>query len=397
MSTLIIVIAVVAIALLLVLRSRQNKAPDSKKTTTSTSKKATGKKAKPVEEKQAETRPRVDISNVLSQIDVLIADKEYAKAEGIINQALNKDASLHELYPKLLHLYQLQDDDFAIKQLLDTVQNLNLNAVYQQLYNDYEAYKIQKSNPAINAAPLSQSQSDIIEFTPSPSKTIDTLEFPQTTTQSTQTREHQQQNNTLAFDQISFDSPASAPPETTDKSTEHVLDFNLSDTITKTTDNSLPAINHEQHSPTLEFSLEEPAVAESRINPEPLEFKLDNSNSSATDETPALAFHLSEPTVDTPPEFTFDLDTTTFEATEAAVEELPTETAITFADLNDPLVQTFPVLQNTDPAELDIELAEQYIRFGEYSAAKNILNLVQTQLSEQQAVKVNQLLQKIAS
>lgn len=388
MSTLIIVIAVVAIALLLVLRSRQNKAPDSKKTTTSSSKKVTGKKAKPVEEKQAETRPRVDISNVLSQIDVLIADKEYAKAEGIINQALNKDASLHELYPKLLHLYQLQDDDFAIKQLLDTIQNLNLNEVYQQLYNDHEFYKAEQEK----LKQLEPNKNpEVFEYTPTTltTSTADIAIPPETG--------QQQQNNTLAFDQISFDSPASAQPETTDKPTEHVLDFNLSDTTTKTTDNSPPAINHEQHSPTLEFSLEEPAVAESRINPEPLEFKLDNNNSSATDETPALAFNLSEPTVDTPPEFTFDLDTTTFEDTEAVVEELPTETAITFADLNDPLVQTFPVLQNTDPAELDIELAEQYIRFGEYSAAKNILNLVQTQLSEQQAVKVSQLLQKIAS
>ncbi len=388
MSTLIIVIAVVAIALLLVLRSRQNKAPDSKKTTTSSSKKVTGKKAKPVEEKQAETRPRVDISNVLSQIDVLIADKEYAKAEGIINQALNKDASLHELYPKLLHLYQLQDDDFAIKQLLDTIQNLNLNEVYQQLYNDHEFYKAEQEK----LKQLEPNKNpEVFEYTPTTltTSTADIAIPPEIG--------QQQQNNTLAFDQISFDSPASAQPETTDKPTEHVLDFNLSDTTTKTTDNSPPAINHEQHSPTLEFSLEEPAVAESRINPEPLEFKLDNSNSSATDETPALAFHLSEPTVDTPPEFTFDLDTTTFEDTEAVVEELPTETAITFADLNDPLVQTFPVLQNTDPAQLDIELAEQYIRFGEYSAAKNILNLVQTQLSEQQAVKVSQLLQKIAS
>lgn len=124
---------VIAILVLLFLKQKSNQ-PKTKITTT---KKNTGSEptSAPVT-----SRPKIDIKRINSQIDELIATQQYAKAEGIINAHLNQNPDLTDLYDRLLQIYQLQHDEFAIKQLFETLQRLNLDRLYQLLTLKHDQY-----------------------------------------------------------------------------------------------------------------------------------------------------------------------------------------------------------------------------------------------------------------
>ncbi|OUY08778.1 hypothetical protein [Acinetobacter populi] len=399
MSITIIVILVIAIAVLLVVRSKQgqDKAP-AKKTTTSNNKKVAktpSKNTTPTKATSTSTRSeapakaKVDLDNLLAKLDLLIADREYAKAEGLINLSLNQDPNLPELYFKLLKLYQLQNDDFAIKQLFDTVQKLNLNEVYQQLFSEHEIFKeeqllVHKSTPN-SASP------DVIEFvSPNiPKASEPSLDNAKHISQPVEKNTHIEQNNTVEFDSLAF-TPTShdTVPATVDNS----LDFHSTISTEKVDEPALefkfePPTQSEanqdtlSHQAPLTFTLEEQPLAQPAHNPLPeFEFKLETVPQPQTIEE----IHLEEPSaVIVPPA-----------QVEISLQAEPSRTV--YADPEDPIVQAFPVLTNLNPVDLDIDLAEQYIRLGEYRAAKLILGEQQTNVSDQQNIKIEQLLQKIA-
>ena len=64
---------------------------------------------------------------------------------------------------------------------------------------------------------------------------------------------------------------------------------------------------------------------------------------------------------------------------------------------NDPLAQSFPDLQQLDEAQLNLELAEQYIELGAYESARELLKNSQTLLNAEQQQHSEKLLNKIAS
>lgn len=411
--TLIAILAVVIIALFIVnaKQKKQDAAPSSKasknnKKTSSANKKSAPTTNVKVDVPETPAKPKIDLDNLLTKLDVLIGDKEYAKAEGMINLNLNQDSSLHALYFKLLKIYQLQQDDFAIKQLFDTVQNLNLNTVYQELYNEQEAYK--EEQELLKSAEITATSSpDVIEFVSSdlPTET----DKPVTA-----------QNNTQAFDSLAFDfSPDISSTKTTeneqnsventqDLSQIHSLDF--SSTVSESDDTSSQTPPEETTtSNELEFTLADnaiPAEPSSLVDTE-LEFNFNLENPTSTD-TQAFNFSL------TPEEKVEKHDDTNLGQLEFAHEEQPVEldfvadeisirdeqTALeqspAFADNSDPIVQAFSELSTQDPVDLDIALAEQYIYLGDNSAAKQLLSEQSAPLSNEQSEKVQQLLEKIA-
>lgn len=412
--TLIAILAVVIIALFIVnaKQKKQDAAPSSKasknnKKTSSANKKSAPASKVTVDIPETATKPKVDLDNLITKLDVLIGDKEYAKAEGMINLNLNQDSSLHALYFKLLKIYQLQQDDFAIKQLFDTVQNLNLNTVYQELYNEQEAYK-EEQELLKSAEVTATSSPDVIEFvsTDLPTET----EKPVTA-----------QNNTQAFDSLAFDlSPDISSTKTTeteqnsventqDLSQIHSLDFNFSSTVSESDDTSSQTPPEETTSNELEFTLADNAIAaepSSLVDTE-LEFNFNLENPTSTD---AQAFNFSltpeekvekhddsnlgqlefvheEQSV----ELGFVADEISIRDDQTALEQSPA-----FADNSDPIVQAFSELSTQDPIDLDIALAEQYIYLGDNSAAKQLLSEQSAPLSNEQSEKVQQLLEKIA-
>lgn len=399
MSTAILVICGVMLIVAILVRIRQKKAeeePQQKKTTkasaTKTSKKTATVEAKPekkvqVKAKKEAKRPQIDIDTLTAKIDVMIADRQFAKAEGMINQTLNQDASHHVLYSKLMNIYVLQHDEFAMNQLLNTVQNQRLNEVYQDLFSRKEAYLEEKAN-SITTEP---SKADTVDYTPSSAT-----------------------NNTVDFDSLNdFASPTqttnSAPLEfdassasTTSDSSFDALNLNID---SPSTDNVAPAdfdqFNTESQAPisnqNLDFKLDSDTPP-SQIEASPsLDFNLDQP--SAKTESPNVDFNLGEDSSNTESPLLYEV-TQRDQPTEVGFdpsEEIATaEIESSFVDADDPIAQAFPTLAQVDPVELDIELAEQYVRLGEIAAAKQLLNVDQAQLNADQAEKVQQLLQKIA-
>lgn len=84
--------------------------------------------------------------------------------------------------------------------------------------------------------------------------------------------------------------------------------------------------------------------------------------------------------------------------TESVVELEPVQTSLqtTSVAINDPLVQSFPDLQQLDEAQLNLELAEQYIELGAYDSARELLKNSPPFNAEQQQHSQS-LLNKIAS
>ncbi|HQZ59823.1 MAG TPA: FimV domain-containing protein, partial [Acinetobacter sp.] len=66
-------------------------------------------------------------------------------------------------------------------------------------------------------------------------------------------------------------------------------------------------------------------------------------------------------------------------------------------DLNDPLIQSFPDLQQLDEAQLNLDLAEQYIELGAFESARVLLENNALVLNAEQQQRSEKLLNKIAS
>ncbi|MFI7805997.1 hypothetical protein ACFMJ8_08410, partial [Acinetobacter baumannii] len=99
-----------------------------------------------------------------------------------------------------------------------------------------------------------------------------------------------------------------------------------------------------------------------------------------------LEFSLDEPVLVTAPE----LETQNHID---VVNEAATQTQI-----EDPLLEAFPELKQINENELDLKLAEQYIKFGANQAARNLLQGDEQKFNtEQQQQHAKNLLNRIAS
>ncbi|WP_212139111.1 hypothetical protein, partial [Burkholderia stagnalis] len=118
------------------------------------------------------------------------------------------------------------------------------------------------------------------------------------------------------------------------------------------------------------FTTDVPKTEEAKVEEPTLSFDLTDFDTAKQEEQPATALD-------------FKLDTI------PSVEDKPAvapSTGLSFdisgvsapvvastTDHNDPLVQSFPELLEVNEAQLNIELAEQYVKLGAYQAARDVL------------------------
>ena len=416
MSTIIIVLLVVVLVVAVVLKKRGDNQGNtaSKKGASKTAKTAATKKVSRTtlarEEQEAAPQSTNPIPDRLRQkLEQQIQSGNYQTAEAQINQALKQDNTQHELYLFLLDIHLAQKDDFAADQLIKHVHALKLEEIAQAAEAKHREYERNR-------------QPDSIEFSPSH------FQQPHTPAASPV------QNNTADFDALvqtpakqSFDDLQSeySTPAEQEKPVEQApevqpLDFNFSFEQKESAEPSPvaePVETKEQQQPlefsfNLEPSTTSPAVEETKtIESKPeLNFDLSslevgsNQTETKSEDIPApgldFNFEPSENKLETPPaaekiEFTFDV-TETVTQTEpktAFIEPAPQAPATA----NDPLAQSFPDLQQLDEAQLNLELAEQYIELGAYESARELLKNSQALLNAEQQQRSEKLLNKIAS
>ena len=416
MSTIIIVLLVVVLVVAVVLKKRGDNQGNtaSKKGASKTAKTAATKKVSRTtlgrEEQEAAPQSTSPIPDSLRQkLEQQIQSGNYQTAEAQINQALKQDNTQHELYLFLLDIHLAQKDDFAVDQLIKHVHALKLEDILKAAEAKHREYERNR-------------QPDSIEFSPS--------HFQQPHTPAA----IPVQNNTTDFDALvqtpakqSFDDLQSeySTPVEQEKPVEQApevqpLDFNFSFEQKESAEPSPvaePVETKEQQQP-LEFSFNlepnttSPAVEETKTVESKPELNFDlsslevgsNQTETKSEDIPApgldFNFEPSENKLETPPaaektEFTFDV-TETVTQTEpktAFIEPAPQAPATA----NDPLAQSFPDLQQLDEAQLNLELAEQYIELGAYESARELLKNSQALLNAEQQQRSEKLLNKIAS
>ena len=415
MSTIIIALLVVVLVVAVVLKKRGDNQGNtaSRKGASKTAKTAATKKVSRTtlarEEQEAAPQSTSPIPDSLRQkLEQQIQSGNYQTAEAQINQALKQDNTQHELYLFLLDIHLAQKDDFAVDQLIKHVHALKLEDILKAAEAKHREYERNR-------------QPDSIEFSPSH------FQQPHTPAASPV------QNNTADFDALvqtpakqSFDDLQSeySTPAEQEKPAEPVpevqpLDFNFSFEQKESTEPSpvTETVETKEQQP-LEFSFNlepnttSPAVEETKTVESKPELNFDlsslevgsNQTETKSEDIPApgldFNFEPSENKLETPPaaekiEFTFDV-TETVTQTEpktAFIEPAPQAPATG----NDPLAQSLPDLQQLDEAQLNLELAEQYIELGAYETARELLKNSQTLLNAEQQQHSEKLLNKIAS
>ena len=423
-----IILLVVAV----VLKKREN---GQKQETTSpksiskkSGKKASGKSSKNSREKSKanvveEVAPALPQSSpvpeaVRQNIIQLIQEKQFSAAEAQVNQALKKDNTQHELYLLLLEVHIAQKDEFAIQQLISHIRSLALNEITIKAEARQKEYESSRQPDAIDF-PQAQTYEE-------PKNTPDTAaQFDQLTTSSSE----------ASFDDLQKDyTPVKQEPAVE----VEPLEFNFSFEKTAATENTSQPVHETEVSTSpqepevsssqetneladLEFSfdlapqheteektqaVEVKADQESSVNA--LDFNLDLNPSSSETKSVEQATSLDELTLVeqapleatsiTPLEFSLD------EPALVTAPELETQNSIdvvnevvTQAQIEDPLLEAFPELKQVNENELDLKLAEQYIKFGANQAARNLLQADEQKFNTEQQQHAKNLLNRIAS
>ncbi|WP_336956451.1 hypothetical protein [Acinetobacter johnsonii] len=364
-------------------------------------------------------------TDLRNKIEGQIRDRNFFSAEAQINQALNKDNSQHELYLLLLDIHLLQKDEFAISQLLNHLRSLELDDILAQAEakkSDYDQLH-QNSRDTIEFKPT-----EITPSTPKPVEATNTADFdalmssnnPAPAPVKASVVEPVQDIKPLDFDTSAFTTTTPAQPEPSIE--VQSLDFDISSLNTPTAEPAKPA---EELKPldfgslSLESTPAQPAeTAAADIQPLDFSFNLDTApttapeaetSPAAVDERPEFTFDFSsESTAEAAkdiPAFSFD----TVSPSETIAEETPAVITpnLSFSlesaapanttDQSDPLVQSFPQLNEVNEIHLNLELAEQYIQLGAFEAAREILVEQESNYSTEQRQQVEQLLSRIAS
>ena len=394
----------------------------AKKTTSSKKSPQQTQVVEDVVAKKATTPLATDLRN---KIEGQIRDRNFFSAEAQINQALNKDNSQHELYLLLLDIHLLQKDEFAISQLLNHLRSLELDDILAQAEakkSDYDQLH-QNSRDTIEFKPT-----EIAPSAPKPVEATNTADFdalmssnnPAPAPVQASVVEPVQDIKPLDFDTSAFTTTTTAQPEPSIE--VQSLDFDISSLNTPTAE---PTKSAEELKPldfgslSLESTPAQPAeTSAADIQPLDFSFNLDTAPTTtpgaeisllAADERPEFTFDFSsESTTEAAkdiPAFSFD----TVSPSKAIVEETPAVVtpSLSFSlestapanttDQSDPLVQSFPQLNEVNEIHLNLELAEQYIQLGAFEAAREILVEQEPNYSTEQRQQVEQLLSRIAS
>ncbi|MBQ5175691.1 hypothetical protein C6378_09900 [Acinetobacter pittii] len=414
-----IILLVVAVILKKRENSQKQESNSPKTINRKTNKKANSKSTKNSREKTKvnvveESIPSTPQSSpvpdaVRQKIQLLIQERQFSAAEAQVNQALKKDNTQHELYLLLLEIHIAQKDEFAITQLISHIHSLALNEIAIQAEARQKEYESSRQPDAIDF-PQAQTYQE-------PKNTSDaTAQFDQLTTSSSET----------SFDELQQDyTPIKQEPAVE----VEPLEFNFSFEQTTTTESTSQPTQKSELSPSqetneladLEFSFDlaplheseeknqtiaAPAAQENNTNV--LDFNLElthenpevktNEQISSLDELKLVEQAPLEATSIAPLEFSLDepaLVTAPEIETQNLVDLVGEET--TPDQTKDPLVEAFPELKQLDENELDLKLAEQYIKLGAYPAAQALLASNEQKFNTEQQQRAKNLLNRIAS
>ena len=422
---------VILLIVLVVLKKRQDAQGSEKSTATTATQKSKAKKAssstkvapnktQAVQDSVVEKKQTTPLSaETRNKIESLIQERNFFSAEAQINQVLKRDNSQHELYLYLLDIHILQKDEFAISQLLNHVRSLELDDI------------------------LAQAEAKKAEFDKSQHKSDEAIAFVSPTINPEPAAAAPKAQNTADFDALMAGSAAPAEPKAdlafeqlepptapkpVQQAAEEIqpLEFNLSfDSAPKA---ATPA---QEPAPSIDFgsfSLEEAApaakaepVAPAQEEIQPLDFSLNLAPAAKTEpEAPAQAeiqpldfsFSVDAPQPVEKPEnaspLSFDLNSLDI-AAEVPAAAKPVQAGVNFdissvsspsaapADSSDPLIQSFPALAESNDIEVNLELAQQYIKLGAFDAARELLAEKETEYSTEQRQQADLLLNQIAS
>ncbi|MDC4252487.1 hypothetical protein NQ622_00740 [Acinetobacter baumannii] len=413
-----IILLVVAVILKKRENSQKQEATSPKNINRKSGKKASAKSSKSSREKTKakvieENTPAIPQSNPVPEalrhnIQQLIQEKQFSAAEAQVNQALKKDNTQHELYLLLLEIHIAQKDEFAIQQLISHIRSLGLNEIAAQAETRQKEYESSRQPDAIDF-PQAQTYEQ-------PKNTDTTAQFDELTTSSSE----------ASFDDLQKDyTPVKQEPAVEIEP----LEFNFSFEQTSATENTNQPAQQPELSSTqetneladLEFSFDLAPLHETEEKSQAVEVKVDQENSiNALDFNLDLNPSSSEtksvqqaPSLDeiklieqTPLEATsiapleFSLD----EPALVPAPELETQNhidvvneAATQTQIEDPLLEAFPELKQINENELDLKLAEQYIKFGANQAARNLLQSDEQKFNTEQQQHAKNLLNRIAS
>lgn len=412
-----IILLVVAVILKKRENSQKQEATSPKNINRKSGKKANAKSSKSSREKTKakvieENTPAIPQSNPVPEalrhnIQQLIQEKQFSAAEAQVNQALKKDNTQHELYLLLLEIHIAQKDEFAIQQLISHIRSLGLNEIAAQAETRQKEYESSRQPDAIDF-PQAQTYEE-------PKNTDTTAQFDELTTSSSE----------ASFDDLQKDyTPVKQEPAVEIEP----LEFNFSFEQTSATENTNRPAQQPELSSTqetneladLEFSFDLAPLHGTEEKSQAVEVKADQENSinaldfnfdlnpsspetksveqapsldeiklieqtplEATSITP-LEFSLDEPALVTAPEIEIQNN--------EVVNERVTQTQI-----EDPLLEAFPELKQINENELDLKLAEQYIKFGANQAARNLLEGDEQKFNTEQQQHAKNLLNRIAS
>ncbi|MDD7976076.1 hypothetical protein PU912_10605 [Acinetobacter baumannii] len=413
-----IILLVVAVILKKRENSQKQEATSPKNINRKSGKKASAKSSKSSREKTKakvieENTPAIPQSNPVPEalrhnIQQLIQEKQFSAAEAQVNQALKKDNTQHELYLLLLEIHIAQKDEFAIQQLISHIRSLGLNEIAAQAEMRQKEYESSRQPDAIDF-PQAQTYEE-------PKNTDTTAQFDELTTSSSE----------ASFDDLQKDyTPVKQEPAVEIEP----LEFNFSFEQNSATENTNQPAQQPELSSTqetneladLEFSFDLAPLHETEEKSQAVEVKADQENSiNALDFNLDLNPSSSEtksvqqaPSLDeiklieqTPLEATsiapleFSLD----EPALVPAPELETQNhidvvneAATQTQIKDPLLEAFPELKQINENELDLKLAEQYIKFGANQAARNLLQGDEQKFNTEQQQHAKNLLNRIAS
>ncbi|CAI3150795.1 hypothetical protein MWMV17_MWMV17_02714 [Acinetobacter calcoaceticus] len=415
-----IILLVVAVILKKRENSQKQEATSPKTINKKTNKKANSKSSKNSREKSKvnvveETLPPIPQSSpvpeaVRQKIKQLIQEKQYSAAEAQVNQALKKDNTQHELYLLLLEVHIAQKDELAITQLISHIRSLALHEIVTQAEAkqiEYEA--LRKTEHELSKQP------DAIDFPQAqtyeePKNTPDTTaQFDQLTTSSSE----------ASFDDLQKDYTPEPAVEV------EPLEFNFSfEQKTTEVDSAKPedkisteTVSETNDLNTLEFSFDlEPIPNKAEKSLEPSSELTVETLKVDTTSTPDIDFDFSNFSIEKDSDSqsnnsqeivleeniqTQPLSVETLEFSLNPIESEDNQPNLNESELslenNDPLVQAFPELKQLDENELDLKLAEQYIKLGAYSAAHALLASNEQKLNTEQQQRAKNLLNRIAS
>lgn len=427
---------VILLIVLVVLKKRQDAQGSEKSTATTATQKSKAKKAsssakvapnktQAVQDSVVEKKQTTPLTaETRNKIESLIQERNFFSAEAQINQVLKRDNSQHELYLYLLDIHILQKDEFAISQLLNHVRSLELDDILAQAEakkTEYDQSQNKTEDSASHISPIKYTEPSVAP------KAQNTADFDALMAGSAAPAGPK---TDLAFEQPEPPT-APKPAEPVQQAAEEIqpLEFNLSFDRVPKAETPAPA---QAPAPSIDFgsfSLEEAAPA-AKARPEapaqeeiqPLDFSLNLTPAAKTEpEAPAQAeiqpldfsFSVDAPQPAEKPEgaspLSFDLNSLDIAAAETPAAAKPVQTGVNFdissvsspsaasADSSDPLIQSFPALAESNDIEVNLELAQQYIKLGAFDAARELLAEKETEYSTEQRQQADLLLNQIAS